>query len=402
MKTQRRTGSGSDRGLGLWFDFKKNSGLPLLFLVLISLPLLAQLFTTGRGSPLQEKRKLADKPRFSLLRPLGYLREYESYFNDNFPFRGALVFCHNWVQVMVFATSPLDKVVIGREGWLFLGRESKFRNEIEYFRSARLFSAAELERWRAVFQQRRQWFRRHGIFYIFMVIPNKSTIFPEYLPPGVHKANAQSRLDQLLAALRRDDPDFPVLDLREVMLREKGNLALFYHTDTHWTELGAYLAYRAIMEKLATAFPEARAAALDQFTVERGSSFSGDLALMLALPNDRFRETAIRLRAKAPEPPSRSSAKRKLGPFTREIISECPGGKLPTALIEHDSFMHQLKPFFRPQFRRIVYIWDWWLHFFPQEIAREKPGIVIDEMVERALGDAAPVNPAELQDLAGK
>lgn len=401
LKTKPQTGSGSGHGLGLWLDFKKNSGLPLLFLVIISLPLLTQFFAGSRGSPLQEKRKLAARPRFSLLRPLGYLREYESYFNDHFTFRGTLVFCNNWVQVMVFATSPLDKVVIGRDGWLFLGRETKFRNEIDYYRSARPFSAAELEQWRAVLQQRRQWFHRHGMFYIFMVVPNKSTIYPEYLPAGIRKLNARSRLDQLLAALRRDDPDFPVLDFRDVMLREKKNLALFYRTDTHWTELGAYLAYRATMEKLATAFPEAHAAPLAQFTVESGGRFSGDLALMLALPGDRFREKAIRLRAKAPEPPSQSSAKRKLGPYIREIISECPSGALPTALIVHDSFMHQLKPLFRPRFRRIVYIWDWWLHVFPQEIAREKPRIVIDEIVERALGDAAPVNPAELRDRAG-
>jgi len=400
MKTQPQRGSRIRRSIGLWLDFKKNSGLPLLFLVLISLPLLDQLFKIGPASPLKEKRKLAGQPRFSLHDPLGYLRGYESYFNDNFGFRGILVFCHNWTQVVVFRTSPLDKVVIGRDGWLFLGRETKFRNEIDYFRSTRLFSGPELERWRTALQQRWQWLRQRGIFYIFMVVPNKSTIYPEYLPASIRKANAQSRLDQLLAALRRD-PDFPVLDLRETLLREKKNLPLFYRSDTHWTELGAYYAFRETMEKLATAFPDARPPSLDQFTVESSGRFNGDLALMLSLPNGRFREAEIRLRAKAPEPPSSSSAKRKLGPFSREIISECPSGALPTALIVHDSFMHQLKPFFRPRFRRLIYIWDWWLHFFPEEIAREKPQIVIDEMVERALDDAAPVNPPGMPGPAG-
>ncbi len=401
MKTQPQTGSRIGRNISLWFNFKKNSGLPLLFLVLISLPLLDGFFKISPSSPLDEKRKLAEKPRFSLRDPFAYFKLYQSYFDDNFGWRSQLVFWHNWMQIMVFGASPLDRVVIGREGWLFLNREAKFQNEISYYRSVKLFTKAELEHWRTVLQQRRQWLERRGIFYLYVVAPNKSTIYSEYLPRAIRKVSAQSRLDQLLATLRQD-PGFPVLDLRETLRREKSRPRLFYRTDTHWTELGAYFAYRAVMDKLATAFPAASSSSLDQFTVEDGGRFTGDLAQMLSLQNSKFKEQEIRLRPKAPAPPATSSGKRELGPFIKEIISECPSGTLPTALIVHDSFMHQLKPFFRPHFRRIVYIWDWWLHFFPKEIERENPKIVIEEMVERTLSDLVPVNPPEMAGPAGE
>jgi hypothetical protein len=385
------------RYLDLWFSFKTNSGLPLLFLILISLPLLDGFFKISQAAPLNEKRKLADKPHFSLRDPFGYAKDFESYFNDNFGFRGQLVYCHNLIQVAVLGTSPLAKVVIGRDGWLFLGRETKFRDEIKYFRSVKLFTGAELERWRTILRQRWQWLQQRGIVYIFMVIPNKSTIYPEYLPRSIRKVNQQSRLDQLLAALRQD-ADFPVLDFREILSREKSKSLVFYRTDTHWTELGAYFAYKETMEKLAATFPGLRAASLDQFTLESGGVFNSDLALVLSLQNSKFKEQRIRLRAKTPPPFATSSAKIKLGRFIRKIVSECPSGTLPTALIVHDSFMHQLKPFFRPHFQRIVYIWDWGLHFFLEEIERERPKIVIDEMVERTLNDLVPVNPPGMFD----
>ncbi|MCX6558006.1 MAG: DHHW family protein [Candidatus Aminicenantes bacterium] len=397
MKTLPKSTCLSRRNLNLWFNFKKNSGLPLLFLILISLPLLDGFFKISQAAPSNEKRKLADKPHFSILDPFGYLKYFESYFNDNFGFRDQLVYFHNMIQVMVLRTSPLDRVVIGRDGWLFLGRETEFRDEINYFRSVKLFSKAELMRWRTVLQRRRQWFQHRGIFYIFIVIPNKSTIYPEYLPRTIRKANQQSRLDQLLAALRRD-PDFPVLDFREIFSREKNNSLLFYRTDTHWTELGAYFAYREIMKKLAAAFPGVRAASLDQFTVESGGYFNGDLALELCLQNSKFKEQDIVLRAKTPAPFATSSAESEPGRFIRKTISECPSGVLPTALIVHDSFMFQLKPFFQPHFQRIVYIWDWNWRFLLEEIESEKPKIVIDEMVERFLSDRMPANPPGMTD----
>ena len=104
----------------LWFDFKKNSGLPLFFLILISLPLLDGFLKISQASPLNEKRKLAAKPYFSIRDPFGFVKDYESYFNDNFGFRGQLITCHNFLLVTVFRTSPLDRVVIGRDGWLYL------------------------------------------------------------------------------------------------------------------------------------------------------------------------------------------------------------------------------------------------------------------------------------------
>ncbi len=373
----------------------KYSVLPLFFLVLISLPLLDRFLHVSQASPVNEKRRLAKTPNFSLKDPLDFLRQTESFFNDHFGFRGQLVHLHNLFQVTVFKTSPVAKVLVGKDGWLFVDRETGSRSEVSYFRSLKPFTPDELEHWYTVLRQRRQWLERRGVLYLVLVIPNKSTVYSEFMPANLRKLNEQSRLDQLLAVLGKD-PGFPVIDLRETLRKYKDRLPLYYRTDSHWTEAGAYFAYRQVMERLAPAFPGLQAAALEQFTCERFKRFHGDLAQMLSLQNRKFREQGIIMRPRHPAPFATSSPRKNLGPYIRVTVSECPGADLPPALVVHDSFMHQLKPFFESHFRRIVYIWDWKLRFFRKEIESEKPRIVIDELVERSLCDLVPINPPEL------
>jgi hypothetical protein len=154
------------------------------------------------------------------------------------------------------------------------------------------------------------------------------------------------------------------------------------------------------MESLAPSFPQASAPGLDQFTIHAGDRIGGDLAQMLSLQKGHYREQAIRLRLRTPVTVTSSRSSLRLGPRIRGTISECPAAALPPLLVVHDSFIHQLKPHLGPHFKRIVYLWDWGLHFFPKVIAAEKPGIVIEEIAERMLCDLVLENPPGLDRAA--
>jgi len=373
--------------------------LPLLFILLIFLPMADIVYSISQPVPINEKRKMAVKPDFHLRRPWDFSKKYEAYFNDNFGFRTQLLHYHNLLTVKYFHTSPTNKVIVGRRGWLFMAKETKTRDELDYFRSLKLFTPEDLQRWRNMLRQRRAWLASRRISYIFMVVPNKSTIYSEYMPRNIRRLRSYSRLDQLLAALRQEK-DFPVLDIREPLLRAKKKFMVYNKTDSHWNELGAYFAFEKIMGKLAEKFPDLEKPSLDQFTIESNDRAGGDLAQMLSLQKKYFREQTIRLRPKKPVATEISQSKRSLGPYIREIISLCPTGALPTTLMVHDSFVHQLKPLLNPRFRRIIYVWDWGLHFFKDMIEKEKPAIVIEEIAERVLCDLVLENPLELNNTA--
>ncbi|MBN2345431.1 MAG: hypothetical protein JXO51_03500 [Candidatus Aminicenantes bacterium] len=377
------------------FSLKKNGGLSLLFLLLIFLPLADMVFTIAQPLALIEKRKLAAVPRFSWSRPWDFPRQAESYFNDHFGLRSHLVHWHNRLMVQWFDASPTDKVIVGRRGWLFMGRETKTRDELDYYRSLTPLSPSELRQWRQTLCQRRDWLAGRNIRYIFLVVPNKSTIYPEYMPGRFRRLHPRSRLDQLLAELEREK-DFPVLDVRPELQRAKERYTVYNRTDSHWNELGAYFAYERILGRLAADFPGLPRPSLDQFAIESTDWAGGDLAQMLSLHKKYYRERAIRLRYRGTAEVTALRSRRSLGPYVRETITECATAPLPGMVMVHDSFAHQLKPLLNPRFRRIVYIWDWRLRFFKDVIEEERPAVVIDEMAERALCDLVPENPPGL------
>jgi len=374
---------------------KQHAGLPLLFLLLIFLPLADMIFRIGRPVPIRENRKLAAKPRFTLRQPWGFLKNYEAYFNDHFGFRTRLLLAHNRLVYGLFRVSATEKVIIGRQGWLFLSRMADFTNEVDYYRAIKPFSLGELAAFKKVLEERRDWLAERGIRYLFMLAPNKSTIYPEFMPAYLNKVHPRSRMDQLVDYLARHS-DLRILDLRPALLKEKQSARIYHKTDSHWNDLGGYFVYREMMRRLGEYFPGVRPMQLGDFVVGRVSGPEGDLASMLALRSDRWREILSTIEPKVPFQARPAASTPGFAPVNTWIhldATECPGAPIAAAVMVRDSFGHQLIPFLSETFARIVYIWDWDLHFFPDVIAKEKPFIVIDEMAERSLLNPVPVNP---------
>lgn len=396
MKRDEMTNkSSAGRVPRLLFAFKKNSGLPLVFLLMIFLPLADTVLRISAPIPLRENRKLASRPTFDYRRPWDYLRGYEAFFNDHFGFRTQLLLAHNRLVYGLFRASPTEKVIIGRQGWLFLSRLADFTNEIDYYRAVKPFSLRELAEFKKVLEERRAWLAQRGIRYLFVLAPNKSTIYPEFMPAAVNRVHPRTRMDQLVDYLARHS-DLKILDLRPALRQEKRELRVYHKTDSHWNDLGGYVAYREIVRRLGDYFPGVAPMPLGDFTVARAEGAEGDLASMLALRRDRWRETYITLEPKTPflaRPAAPTPGFAPPSSWIRLDATERAGAPIQGAVMVRDSFAHQLIPYLSETFARIVYIWDWDLHFYPEVIEKERPRVVIDEMAERSLLNPVPVNP---------
>ena len=44
----------------------------------------------------------------------------------------------------------------------------------------------ELHQWKVLLEKRQQWLARRNIFYLFLIIPNKGTIYPEFMPANIY------------------------------------------------------------------------------------------------------------------------------------------------------------------------------------------------------------------------
>ncbi len=357
-----------------------------LFVAATTLPMLGIL--TGWGSNDTgwiENRRLRTFPRIALaMREVkNFRKDFESWFNDNFAWRASLVRFHGRLAIWL-GVSPTPKVVLGKQGWLYYDGELD-ENFIDIcYRSVKPFTVSELETWQTALTERQRWLAKHGISYLVVFVPNKETIYPEFLPDGVKKVRETTRLDQLVDYLRCNST-LDVLDLREALLIGKKRAQIYFRTDTHWNNLGAYIAYEQIINCLARRFPSLRVMPLNSLhPFPSFQKMGGDLASMLGFVEEfpegmtiKFDLTAksrkVNLLPEDPEAPP------ELQPFAME--NQDPS--LPKAVMFRDSFATLLVPLLSEHFVRIAYVWS---HEMKTDvILKEKPNVVIEEFVERLI-----------------
>ena len=358
----------------------------VIFLAVLSLPLMGMVLNLDRDAPSGENRTLAAWPQLrwdaASLRALP--EQLTRYFEDHFAFRARLVRWQAIVRLDVLGVSPSASVIKGRDGWLFYADDGAMQDYAE----APPFTGVELEVWRHTLQDISDWLRGQGIAYLFVIAPDKHVIYPEYMPHTIRRA-AVSRIDQLVSDLRQHST-VRVLDLRPSLLASKSRERLYHRTDTHWNDRGAFVGYQSIVDALSEEIPTLHSASHSAFEPRVVRSSGLDLAGMLGL-TEVLREDDLVL------VPRRPAAARILEPqypnrrlTHARIVTEAPN-RGPRAVVFMDSFGPGLVPFLSEDFNRVVYLWQ--DNMDPQVVQQERPQVVIQELVGRALSKLVPYNP---------
>lgn len=139
------------------------------------------------------------------------------------------------------------------------------------------------------------------------------------------------------------------------------------------------VAYREILARLKDWFPQIDARPIPgELHTTRGPG--GDLAKLLAL-EDRFPEERINF---IPSGAARSIDAKVPMHVERDVVArECAQCSGPRVVMHHDSFYANLVPLLPEHFSRIVFVEGSRLE--PALIANERPAVVVQEFVERAL-----------------
>ncbi len=346
-----------------------------LMVVALAAPGLATAVGLGRDA----QRDEAPAPQAG-----GVLASTAAAFDGRFAYRAWFVTAQARLREALFGVSPLPTVWRGRDGWWYLAADGAVEDTL----NESPLSAADLEAWCTTLQHTYDWLRGRGIAYVFVVAPDKPTIYPEHLPASLHPRPGTTRTDQLVTALTTRTT-VPLIDLRPVLLAAKHDGPLFHLTDTHWNDVGAALAYRQVLGALAGRVPGlAPAAGDDAFTLTPTPQPGGDLASMLGL-SSALPETERRLvprrprRARTIEPPTSEK-----GFGVPRMVTVVDDATLPRAVVYRDSFGSALIPFLAEHFQRMVVLWEY--DVVPATIREERPQVVIHEWVGRRLHTRLP------------
>ncbi len=363
---------------------RANAALIAVFVIFLWMPTMDSFFHLDPTPSPNENRMPAAFPKFraDLQGIHDWFTGVNAYFSDHFGFRKRLVRWERRWKWQAFHDAHLAaNAIIGNEGWLYFS-DGRMVDDI---RGTHLFSDAELEAWRILLTGRRDWLAQRGIRYLFVIPPDKHTIYPEHLPDWLAKSARPERRILQFTAYMRAHSDVPILDLRGALLDAKMRGTLYRQTDSHWNQLGGFAAAAEIARTVAgLGFPVAPAAP-SAFAVVPAKLPLGDLARMFGEEN-RFPDRAdlVFIPVKPLPPfqlrPDPSLLAKKWVPGTAPIVSENPAAQI-RVVIFRDSFADACMPFLAHSFGRIVYLWQ--QNWDKRIIDVEKPDLVIDEMLER-------------------
>jgi alginate O-acetyltransferase complex protein AlgJ len=364
-----------------------------VFVITLWLPLIEMLLRFDNALPLNEKRTKAGfpAPPRNLHELWEFKQHFDAFFSDNLGFRNRLVRIHHRLKVVLFGTSPHPRMLIGKDGWLFVN-PSRYMN---YYRGVNLMNQQDLVGYHDCIVQRSEIVRNKGAIYRLIIAPNKETIYPEFLPKKYHRFNDKARADQLIEVFHESVGSDHIIDLRPAIRKAKEHYPVYFKTDTHWNGAGAFYGYLEVMSRLMPKFFEPQEIQLPSPALQySGRTVPGDLAIAMGLEcafedNDITVHNAAAKARRVGVPKTYLNYQRYTG---REVVIYENGTVRGNRLVMfHDSFGEGLRPLLAEHFERAVFINRPDMKaFFTEIIQMERPTIVLEEIAEEHLMNPAP------------
>lgn len=320
-----------------------------------------------------ENRKLAEKPDFSWKS----FAPYDSYFQDRFGGRDSLVEFANWFDYEILRRSLHNNLAIGgRRGWLFY-TDADDGDNLADFNKKNLLDSTQLEQFGSNIQSIVEWCNANNLKYLFVICPNKHSIYPENYPYS--RPAGKTRLFQVDSVFRSLGVAYVCPLDTLISLKDSDNLPLYYETDTHWNPLGAYYAAQMIKTEVEKLFPDIEFPEWNKSVEVSYSNTEGDIMPLLNLK-----------KAKSTRPIVKNGTNLFTDYYNRvesdiegRFHTQTENKNLPTAIIFRDSFGSALVPYLSTLFSSADYNWKQFRDADKQYVLQRKPDLVIFEAVER-------------------
>lgn len=199
--------------------------LGLLFFLLLIIVLVSSIILPDTGFSEKENRVLASRPALKLdqLVSGGYEKQFETYENDQFPLRDM------WITLKATTDRLMGKV---EENGVYLGKNGYLMEG---------FNAPPQTQYDATVNAMTAFAQKHSDLKQYALIaPNSVNILKSKLPAFAPADDQNPWIDNLKDSLTSAGVTF--IDIRDTFTDHKTE-DLYYHTDHHWTTLGAYYAY---------------------------------------------------------------------------------------------------------------------------------------------------------------
>jgi len=291
-----------------------------------------------------------------------YTAQLNRFMSDHLGLRESLLNLHAKFRYRILNEGISDKAIIAKNGWLFYSERNALKNAHEI----PAFGAKEASEWLQPMLDYQRFIERHGGKLVVVLVPEKHHVYPEYLPAHYQYTRDGRRADVIESAAKLSG--VTVINLLDSMLAEKGFGKLYLKSDSHWTQRGAYIAYRELVTQLRQENNRLLFNPWDKLEKMESVTGSGDLAILLNL-SDEFEEEYERYI-----------------PVHKQQGVKINTANRPSLLLVGDSFSARLNDFLPSSFSGIFFAHHNFRSLPTELVAKRKPNIVVVEVIDRALG----------------
>jgi alginate O-acetyltransferase complex protein AlgJ len=266
-----------------------------------------------------------------------------------------------------------EKVLVGREGWLFLRGDT---NDVLGQHTGRVkLGRKERRSWGRIFAKRASIAKEQGVVWLCVVIPDKEALYSEYLPSEV-KPVARRPVHQVLQ--QAEGSEAPVIYALPSLRASKADGELYLRTDTHWSHRGAYATYQTICDELV-----ARGAVIDVLSEESLTwserVHAGDLGSKVFPGPAEATTTWAHLKT----PRAKLVLDNQIPNHGRVLIYERPDFDGASCVVFGESFVENMLVFLKETFSRLVVVHT--SMFVSEIVEQERPNVVLSLPLERFL-----------------
>lgn len=143
----------------------------------------------------------------------------------------------------------------GLYGWLFLTGGSN--DVLAQYQAESSFDAFLRETWIQLLVRRKEQAVSRGMTYHHVLVPEKLSIYPEFVAPSLPLDLSSAPCISLPAAMAAHPMsamlEHVYVDVRGVLRAARYRELVYWRTDTHWTPEGAFVAYQELCSRLGIA-----------------------------------------------------------------------------------------------------------------------------------------------------
>jgi hypothetical protein len=327
---------------------------------------------------------LANHPSISDIKnsPGAFIRQFDEWFKDSTGFRERLIKLYQvidknkWLNAVVQYMDGQYVYLIGEKGHHYFAGVGG--DLIPKFQGRQFISDEQLVNMADKLEMIKTYLDDKGIPLVAMFCTDKESVYPEFYPKSIKRGTEPIQLD-IITNYLQENTSVDIFNIRQALLAKRDANLLYVVSSgdlTHYTQIGAFFAYRELMKHINSYFPQITPYELDDVKISYDEKGIPKVTLKSGFTYQKH------------DPLFSDNADPVLFPTERITAYENKNSDLPVILFFHDSYSGEgyIGKYFAQQFGKAIFIHFANISYIQEYISQFKPDIVVFESAERQLG----------------